>query len=103
MSQLYHFLALFEFVPLTFFAMCLLIDYSKPWNFYVRVLLSLSLVILNIVQFIIEIMLEYNYNCWLSAMMIFMWGSNVLIYWLTLKKRILNINNFLQILQNKTK
>ena len=103
MSQIYHFLTLFEFIPLGFFAACLFIDYSKPWNFYARVIVSLIFVILNIVQFILEIMLEYNYHCWLSVMMIFIWGMNLLIYCLTLKKRNLNRNNFLKTLQNKTK
>lgn len=87
MSQFYHFLLFFEFIPLGLFAACIFIDYDKAWNFYARIFIAVSMIILNIIQFIIEVMLEYNYSYWSSVMMVFLWGTNLLFYCLRLKKR----------------
>ena len=87
MSQFYHFLLLFEFIPLGLFVVCCVIDYNKTWNFYARISIAASMIILNIVQFILEIMLEYNYSYWTSAMMVFLWGTNLLFNYLHFKKR----------------
>lgn len=85
MSNLHLFLSFFEFAPLGLFAACLVFDYGKTWNICVKALIAMFLVILNIVQMVLEIRLEYN--CWISVMMIFMWGMNLLIYVFQLKKR----------------
>lgn len=87
MSQFYHFLLFFEFIPLGLFAVCCFVDYNKTWNFYTRISIAVSMVILNIVQFILEIMLEYNYSWWTSVMMVFLWGMNLLSNYLYFKKR----------------
>ena len=103
MSQFYHFLLFFEFIPLGLFAACIFIDYDKAWNFYTRIFIAASMIILNIIQFIIEVMLEYNYSYWSSVMMVFLWGTNLLFYCLRLKKRNFKQKEFSAIFTNNRK
>lgn len=85
MTQIHLILSFIELALLAVFGVCVFCDYNKSWNFLTRVLIAIFIVILNIVQMVIEIRLEKNFA--LSVMMIFIWGMNLWIYYLLLKKR----------------
>ena len=85
MSQIHLILSFVELALLAVFGVCVFYEYNKNWNFWTRASIAVLILIINIVQMVLEIRLEQNFV--LSVMMIFIWGINLWIYYLLLKKR----------------
>ena len=74
-----------ELVLLGIFCVCIFYNYTKTWNFWTRVALSVGIIVINIVQMVIEIKFEKNFA--LSAWMIFIWIMNLCTYYPQYKRR----------------
>lgn len=85
MSQIHLILSFIELAILAVFGVCIFHNYNKSWNFRARVLMAILIVAINIAQLVIEIRLEKNFA--ISVMMLFMWGMNLWIYYLQIRRR----------------
>jgi hypothetical protein len=85
MTYFHLILSFLELALLAVYGVCVFYQYNKRWNFLARFLITIIIIVINIVQLGLEIMLEKNFV--LSMIMIFMWGMNLLRFYLEIKRK----------------
>ena len=76
-----------ELVILLLFAVCIFVGRSKSWNFWTRIFVIVSLVIINLIQIIIGLIYEQDFFD--DLIMLILWGMDIVMYFPDVKERIM--------------
>ena len=76
-----------ELVILLLFAVCSFVGRSTNWNFWTRIFVITSLVLINLVQIIVGII--YEQDVFDDIIMLILWGMDIVMYFPDVKERIM--------------
>ncbi|MBR3887715.1 MAG: hypothetical protein IKJ32_01300 [Clostridia bacterium] len=76
-----------ELVILLLFAVCIFVGRSTNWNFWTRIFVITSLVLINLVQIIVGII--YEQDVFDDIIMLILWGMDIVMYFPDVKERIM--------------
>ena len=75
-----------ELVILLIFAVCIFVGRGTNWNFWTRIFVITSLVLINLTQIIIG--LVFNEDIFDDVIMLILWGMDIFMYFPDVKDRL---------------
>ena len=75
-----------ELVILLLFAICIFVGRGTNWNFWTRIFVITSLVLINLVQIIVGII--YEQDIFDDIIMLILWGMDIVMYFPDVKERL---------------
>lgn len=75
-----------ELVILLLFAVCVFVGRSKNWNFWMRIFVISSLVLINLIQIIMGLIYEKDFFD--DLIMLILWGMDIFMYFPDVKERL---------------
>lgn len=75
-----------ELVILLLFAICIFVGRGTNWNFWTRIFVITSLVLINLVQIIVGII--YEQDVFDDIIMLILWGMDIVMYFPDVKERL---------------